>query len=179
MSQVSPGDDGTRQSPGSQARKGSPPKGTPAKRPPAKAAPKGRPPTGAAKGGPSTAGKGRPPTAGGAKGRAPKPNMRVTAPPPRRFSPSTLAFASIGIVVVIILVFVFAKVLGGSSTPSSKTSVLPPPVAASSQVLSEVTGVTPAEAATVGTGSGITPPSVLTGQPRLTSAGKPELLFIG
>jgi len=216
MSQVSPGDDGTRQSPGSQARKGSP-----AKRPPAKVTPKGDPVPGAAKGRPPTSGKtrnptggqnrpvtdqkgrpatpggakgrprtgggrptgsgggkGRPPTAGGAKGRTPRPNMQITAPPPRRFSPSTLAFVSIGLVVVIILVFVLVKVTSGGTTPS-KTAVLPPPTPASAQVVSDVTGVAPAVANTVGTGSGITAPSVVKGEPPLTDGGKPELLYIG
>ena len=206
MSQVSPGDDGTRQSPGSPARKGSP-----AKRPPAKVAPKGgpvpgdgkgrpptsgktrnptggqnrpvtdqkgRPPTGGGRPPGSGGGKGRPPGAGGAKGRTPRPHMQITAPPPRRFSPSTLAFASIGLVVVIILVFVVVKVTSGGNTPS-KTAVLPPPTPASAQVVSDVTGVTAAVANTVGIGSGVTAPQVLKGQPPLTDGGKPELLFIG
>ena len=193
MSQVSPGDDGTRQRPGSPARKGSP-----AKRPPAKAAVKAGPASGAAKrpptsgktrnptggqnrpagGGGGGGGKGRPPTSGGAKGRAPRPNMKITAAPPRRFSPSTMAFASIGLVVLIILVFVVVKVTAGPSTPS-KNSILPPPAPASAKVVSEVTGVTLAEANTVGIGTSVTPPQVLKNQPKLTSNGKPELLFIG
>ena len=165
MSQVSPGDDGTRQRPGPGARKGSP-----AKRPPAKTTPKGRPPTG---------GKGRPPTSGGAKGRAQRPNMQITAPPPRRFSPSTLAFVSIGLVVVIVLVFVAAKVLGGSNPAAPANGILPPPAPASAKVVSEVTGVTQAVADTVGIGSGVTAPQVLKSQPKLTANGKPELLYIG
>ena len=74
---------------------------------------KGRPP-----GGPG--GKGRPPTTtggGGGKGRGPRPTC-VTARPPRRFSPSTLAFASIAVVVVIVLVFVVIKVSSGTTSPS-------------------------------------------------------------
>ncbi len=168
MSQVSPGDDGTRQKPGSQARKGSP-----AKRPPAKAAPKATP-----KGRPPTSGKGRPPAAGGAKGRAPRPNMQITAPPPRRFSSSTLAFVSIGLVVVIVLVFVVVKVTGGSNPDASKNGLIPPPAPASAKVVSEVTGVSQSLADTVGIGSGVTPPQVLKGEPKLTDNGKPEALFI-
>ena len=41
--------------------------------------------------------------------------MQITAPPPRRFSPSTLAFVSIAVVVVIVLVFVVVKVTGSSA----------------------------------------------------------------
>jgi len=179
MSQVSPGDDGTRQKPGPGARKGSP-----AKRPPAKAAPKGRPPAGAAKTGapkgrPPTGGKGAPPKSGGAKGRAPRPNMQITAPPPRRFSPSTLAFVSIGLVVVIVLVFVVVKVTGGSNSAAPKNELLPPPAPASATVVSDVTGVSQSVADAVGIGSGVTAPQVVKGQPKLTADGKPEVLFIG
>jgi hypothetical protein len=55
--------------------------------------------------------------------------MKITAPPPRRFSPSTMAFVSIGVVVVIVLVFVFVKVLGSSPTAST-TRVIPAPTPA-------------------------------------------------
>jgi hypothetical protein len=104
--------------------------------------------------------------------------MKITAAPPRRFAPSTLAFASIGLVVVIILVFVVVKITSGSNTPS-QNSVLPAPTPASATVVSEVTGVTPAEANTVGIGTSVTPPQVLKNQPKLTDNGKPEMLFIG
>jgi hypothetical protein len=103
--------------------------------------------------------------------------MRITAPPPRRFSPSTLAFASIGVVVVIVLVFVIVKVTGGSA-PTNGTTV-PAPVPASAAVVAGVTNVSPTVEATVGLGQGVTPPSVLKNQPKLTSNGKPEMLFIG
>jgi hypothetical protein len=105
--------------------------------------------------------------------------MQITAAPPRRFSPSTLAFASVGLVVVIVLVFVVAKVLGGSSTPTPKSGLLPPPAPASAKVVSDVTGVSQAVANTIGIGSGVTAPQVLKGQPKLTDNGKPEVLFIG
>jgi hypothetical protein len=104
--------------------------------------------------------------------------MKITAPPPRRFSPSTLAFASIGVVVVIILVFVIVKVTG-SNKPSTSATTLAAPVAASSALVAQVTGVTPAVTDAVGLGTGITAPQVLTNQPKLTSNGKPEMLFIG
>jgi len=177
MSQVQPGDQGSGRRPGSPASKA-----TPAKRPPAKAAPKGRPPatTGAKGRPPGGGGKGRPPTAGGAKGRAPRQNMKITAPPPRRFSPSTMAFVSIGVVVVIVLVFVFVKVLGSSPTAST-TRVIPAPTPASASVVADVTGVSASVLNTVGTGHGVTAPSLLKGQPKLTSgaSGTPEMLYIG
>jgi hypothetical protein len=180
MSQVSPGDDGTRQSPGSPARKGSPAKRPPAKRPPTSG--KTRNPTGGQNrpGGGGGGGKGRPPVPGGAKGRAPRPNMKISAAPPRRFSPSTMAFASIGVVVLIILVFVVVKVT--SSNPSSNNGgkqLIASPVTAPAALVAQVTGVSPSVTATVGVGSGVTPPQVLKNQPKLTSNGKPEMLFIG
>ncbi len=185
MSQVQPGDRGSGRRPDPQARKASPAKG-----PPAKAAPKGRTPATASKGSTTTSkgrppggggggGKGRPPTSGGGKGRAPRQNMKITAPPPRRFSPSTLAFVSIGVVVVIILVFVVVKVAGSGSTPS-KTRVIPAPTPASASVVADVTGVPQSVSDAVGTGQGVNAPQVLKNQPKLTSAaGKPEMLYIG
>ncbi|HUY23670.1 MAG TPA: DUF929 family protein [Acidimicrobiales bacterium] len=161
MSQVKPPSQGSGQRPGPQARKPAP-----GKRPPAKTGPKGRP---------ATAGKGT--AGGGAKGRTGRPNKTISAPPPRRFSPSTLAFGAVGVVVVIVLVFVVVTVTGKKS-PSSSTSV-PPPTPASAAVLSEVTGVPASVASTVGTGQGVTAPQVLKNQPLLTSGGKPEVLFIG
>ena len=104
--------------------------------------------------------------------------MRITAPPPRRFSPSTLAFASIGLVVLIVLVFVIIKVTGGSTPPATGTAPAPP-VPASAAVVANVTGVPSTVQATVGLGQGVTAPSVLKSQPKLTSNGKPEMLFIG
>jgi hypothetical protein len=103
--------------------------------------------------------------------------MKITAPPPRRFAPSTLAFVSIALVVVIVLVFVVVKVTG-SNAPSTK-QLIPNPVAAPASLVSEVTGVSASVSSAVGLGSGISAPQVLTGQPPLTSGGKPEMLFIG
>jgi hypothetical protein len=105
--------------------------------------------------------------------------MKISAPPPRRFSPSTLAFVSIGIVVVIVLVFVVVKVTGTSSPKSNGKILIAAPAPASQSVVDQVTGVPTSVSNTVGTGSGVTPPQVLTGQPELTSNGKPEMLFIG
>ncbi len=184
MSQVSPGDDGSTRRTGAQARKGAPakgsaPQGSPAKRPPAKAVPKGRPPGGASKGRPPTDAKGRPQATAGAKGRAPKPNMKITAPPPRRFSPSTMAFVAIGVVVAIILVFVVVKLTSGS-TKASTTQLIPDPSPAAASLVSEVTSVPQSVFDAVGIGTGVTAPTVLKGQPPITPAStKPQLLFIG
>ena len=124
--------------------------------------------------------KGRPPDGGGAKGRAPRPNMQITAAPPRRFSPSTLAFASIGVVVVIVLVFVVVKVTGGRARRRPpRTARSPPPAAGLGDGRRRGHRRRPARRGTVGTGSGVTAPQVLKGQPTLTDGGKPEVLFIG
>ena len=170
MSQVTPGDR-SGQRPGTPPRKGAPPKR------PASNAAKGRQGAAPAKRGPAPGGKGRPP-GGGAKGRAPRQNTTITARPPRRFSPSTMAFGSIALVVVIVVVFVVIKVAGGGHTNNPAQS-MPSPVPASAQLVSAVTGVPSSVTNTVGIGSGVTPPTGLAGQPPLTSAGKPEVLFIG
>jgi hypothetical protein len=105
--------------------------------------------------------------------------MKITAPPPRRFSPSTLAFVSIAVVVVIVLVFVVVKVTGGS-TKASTTQLIPDPAPAAASLVASVTNVPQSVLNTVGTGTGVTAPQVLKNQPKLTPAGtKPELLFIG
>ena len=173
MSQVQPGGDRSGQRPGSPPRKGAPPK-----RPAAKAAPKGRQNGSAPKGRPPGGAKGgRPPTSG-AKGA--RQNTTISARPPRRFSPSTMAFGSIALVVVIVVVFVVIKVAGGSSKPSSTQDSLPAPVVASAALVSSVTGVPDSVINAVGIGgSSVNAPSTLSNQPPLTSGGKPEVLFIG
>jgi hypothetical protein len=105
--------------------------------------------------------------------------MKITAAPPRRFAPSTLAYVTIAVVVVIVVVFVVVKVSGGSNKAST-TQLIPNPVAASPSLVAEVTGVTPAVINAVGIGTGVSAPQPLAGQPALTSTGgKPEMLFIG
>jgi len=185
MSQITPGDQGSGQRPGSPPGKaGSTRKATPGRRPPAKAQPskaaaKGRPPGGGAGKGPA-GGRGGPPGKGPAGKAGARPNKAIASRPPRRFSPSTMAFAAVGVVVVIVLVFVIVKVTGGSSKPSGGTGVgAPQSVAASPSIVSDVTGVTPAVIDAVGTGQGVVPPTVPPTQPPLTSGGRPEVLFIG
>jgi len=179
MSQVAPGGK-SGQRPGSPAGRGQQGKRPPAPAPPKKRSPataagagKGRPP-----GGPG--GKGRPPSGpgGGAKGRGPRPNTVISARPPRRFSPSTMAFASIALVVVIVVVFVVVKISSGGSSPS-KNLVLALPSPASASLVAKVTGVPASVTDAVGVGSNVSAPSVVRGQKPLTANGKPEVLFIG
>jgi len=180
MSQVKPGG-GESGRPGNQPRKAAPTRRPAAKTPAAKTTAKGRPPTaGGAKGG-----SGRPP--GGPKGAgqrgpsgkgAARPNKTIAARPPQRFSPSTMAFVAVGLVVVIILVFVVIKITGGSSKNNTNTAA-PTLSPAPASLVGEVTGVPASIVNTVGTGSGVIAPTVLSGQPALTSGGHPEVLFIG
>ncbi|HTZ09096.1 MAG TPA: DUF929 family protein [Acidimicrobiales bacterium] len=85
---------------------------------------------------------------------------------------------AVGLVVVIVLVFVVVKIAGGNSksAPNSAAPVLTP---APASLVSEVTGVPSSVVNAVGTGSGVNPPTVVPGQPALTSGGHPEVLFIG
>jgi hypothetical protein len=101
---------------------------------------------------------------------------------PRRFTPSTMAFGTVGVVVAIVIALVAVSLTSGSpgagqrpgDTPPSNT---PPPAA----LLAEVTGVTPAVANAVGLPptSTVAPPTVKTGQPPLTIGGQPGAVFIG
>ena len=169
MSQVAPGGKSGQRSGSTTGR------GQQAKRPPAPAPAKRRTPASAA-----GAGKGRPPggPGGGAKGRGPRPNTVVSARPPRRFSPSTMAFASIALVVVIVVVFVVVKISSGTSSPS-KSLVLALPSPAPASLVAKVTTVPASVIDAVGVGSNVSAPSVLSGQKPLTANGKPEVLFIG
>jgi hypothetical protein len=91
-----------------------------------------------------------------------------------------MGFVAIGLVVVIVLVFVIVKVTGGNSTALPPGDASPTaPFPASASLVAQVTGVPTSVESAVGTGQGVSPPSVLTGQPPLTSGGKPEILFIG
>lgn len=135
---------------------------------------KTKPGTGSGAGKPGS-GKGRPPSGGqgAAKGRAGK---TISAPPPSRFSPSTMAFVAVGIVVVIILVFVVVKVVGSGSTSSTAGPTETP---ASASVVSALTGATTDMLNKVGIPSSVQVPKVAKDQPVLTIDGKPGVLFIG
>jgi hypothetical protein len=107
---------------------------------------------------------------------------------PRRFTPSTMAFGTVGVVVAIVIALVAVSLTskgpgGGRQVHSSPpiNSLAPVSVPASPTVLAEVTGVTPAVANAVGLPSTTTvaPPTVKTGQPPLTIRGLPGAVFIG
>ncbi len=175
MSSVQPGGKG----PGSQ-RSGGPARRQPAsaKRPPAQGQRQAqRQPGGGGKRPPGKPGSGGRPGAEG-KASAPRQNMRVTAAPPRRYSPSTIAFASIGVVVVVVVALVIVKVSTGGNKGNTSGQA-PTVTVATPQLVSEITSVPQSVIDSVGTGAGNTAPSVVSNQPPLTSGGKPEVLFIG
>jgi hypothetical protein len=122
-------------------------------------------------------------------GRSP----RVRTPgPPRRFSPTVVAFASVGVVAAVVLALVLVDVTSGSSgrripvagqttSPTGGNSLAPVSVPASASVVNAVTGVTTEVANAVGVPptSTVAPPSVQMGQPPLEIDGKPAAIFIG
>jgi hypothetical protein len=104
--------------------------------------------------------------------------MRVTSAPPRRFSPTTIAFVSVGVVVVIVLALVIVKVAGGGSNANNNATA-PTRSPAPASLVSQVTSVPDSTAAAVGLPSTVNPPTVVKNQPPLTANGKPQVLFIG
>jgi len=111
------------------------------------------------------------------------------AGPPRRFSPSTMALASVGVVVALVVALVVVDATSGD--PGAKLPVgrqpmaggVPGPVDVPTpvSVLDAVTGVTPQVANAVGVPptSVVAPPTVQTGQPALVIGGRPGAVFIG
>ena len=94
----------------------------------------------------------------------------------RRRNQKWLGFGSIAIVIVIVAGFILAKVTGVGSSPSSVSPAAGTPVAAAlTRKLTSVSLSTLAAAPTVGLQA--SPQSIA--DPRLTAAGKPELLFVG
>jgi Domain of unknown function (DUF929) len=122
-----------------------------------------------------------PPAADAPRGPAPGP-----APPgdpgaaTRRPATSLLTWGTVVLVLVIVIVLVVIKVTG---TPSTSTPPgAPSPTPAPASVVKAVTGIPGAVYDAVGVKSsdvGLTPPSLLHGQPPLTRDGKPELVFVG
>ena len=86
----------------------------------------------------------------------------------------SLVIGSAVAVVAIVVAFVIIK----NTTGSSSAGAVPTGAAASS-VITDVTNVPASTLAAVGKGTISTPPSKLPGQPALTSAGKPEIVYIG
>jgi hypothetical protein len=118
---------------------------------------------------------------GSGGGKKPPGAYRPGAGPPQRFSPSTLAFAAVAVVVVIIVGFVIFKVTDNKK-PSATPGISAPTVTpAPASLVSEVTGVSNSVISKVGLPSQdmVAPPTYKAGQPPLTIAGKPGAVFIG
>jgi hypothetical protein len=86
----------------------------------------------------------------------------------------SLVAGSIVAVVAIVVTFVIIK----NTTGSSGAGALPTGTALST-IVSDVTNVPASTLAAVGKGTIATPPPALPGQPALTSAGKPEIVYVG
>ncbi|MHB8593757.1 MAG: DUF929 family protein [Acidimicrobiales bacterium] len=114
---------------------------------------------------------------GGPKGAGRRPSTPVAAKAPGRFSPSTIAFASIAVVVVIVVALVVIKVTGGSTTSATGSGPVTTPAPAA--LVSQVTDLRSSVAQSVGLPSSVTAPTVAKGQQPLTIGGKPGALFIG
>jgi len=154
------GGKGSGQGPGSASGKtgsGPKPQGKPGAKG-AKAAAQGKP--------------GNPPGTG-PKGKSGK---TISAQAPSRFSPSTMAFVAVGLVVVIILVFVVVKVTSGGTSSNTASPTESP---ASASVVSAVTTASTNLMNQVGAPSGVAAPKVTKNQAVLMVDGKPLVLFIG
>jgi Domain of unknown function (DUF929) len=122
---------------------------------------------------------------GGAKGgNTPRPGGRPAAPTPRssRISPTLMAWGAVGLVIVVVVVLVAVRLGGGGSTNNANatfTAVTPAPAG----VVHDVTNIPMSVYNTVGinsTGTPVSPPTVLKGQPPLTIDGKsPSMLYYG
>jgi hypothetical protein len=119
--------------------------------------------------------------AGGGGGKKPPGAYRPGAGPPQRFSPSTLAFIAVAVVVVIIVGFVIFKVTDNKK-PSATSGITAPAVTpAPASLVNEVTSVPASVMTKVGLPSQdlVAPPTYKAGQPPLTISGKPGAVFIG
>lgn len=118
--------------------------------------------------GPGKGGGGRGPRPGASPGRA-----------PRRFSPATVGFVAVAVVVLVVVVLVVVKVTGGSSNTNSSNTAAVKPTPAPASLVHQVTSVPDSVLQSVGVPSSVPPPKLAKGQPALTAAGKPQVLFIG
>jgi hypothetical protein len=122
----------------------------------------------------------------------PRPAGLRTPAAPRRFSATTMAFGSVGVVVAVVIALVVADVTSGGSggklpvggqppTTSGTGTLAPVRVPAPVALVNAVTGVTAQVANAVGLPptSSVSPPTVRTGQPPLADGGKPAAVFIG
>jgi hypothetical protein len=173
----SPGDKRPGGSPGDKRPGGSPGGGRPSapRRPPS-----AKPGSGGAGRGPQRpagAGPAGKASAKGASGR--RVGTPVSAGPPRRMTLANAAYAVIALVVVVVVALVVVKVTGGGS--GSGNSLAPKVTPAPASVVAAVTGIPTSVENAVGVppSSLVVAPRLAKNQPVLTSAGKPEVLFIG
>ncbi len=98
----------------------------------------------------------------------------------RRPATSLLTWGTVALVLVIVIVLVVIKVTGSPAPPTPSAAVVP--TQAAPAVVKAVTSIPESVYDAVGVTSSdatLTPPTLLHGQPRLTSGGKPELVFVG
>lgn len=87
-----------------------------------------------------------------------------------------LAGTAVGVVIVVVVVFVALNLTKKKNSANASSL---PTGAALSKIISQVTNVPPSTLDAVGAGTVQQPPTPLSGQPPLTSGGKPEMLYIG
>jgi thiol-disulfide isomerase/thioredoxin len=90
-----------------------------------------------------------------------------------------LAGGSVLVVLAVVIVLIVVKSLGGSSTPAAATSGHTASAADTAAVTNAITSVPASTLNEVGAGSGVSKLTPTSGQPLLTSGGKPELLYVG
>ncbi len=98
----------------------------------------------------------------------------------RRPAASLLTWGTAALVLVIVVVLVVIKVTGAPASSTPAAVQIPTPAAPA--VVKAVTTIPGSVYDTVGVTSSdaaLTPPTLLHGQPRLTSNGKPEVVFVG
>lgn len=88
-----------------------------------------------------------------------------------------LASGSVLAVLVIVIVFIVVKSTGGGSPASASTKSAS--AATTTKVVNEITNVPAATLDAVGAGSGVSKLTPTSGQPALTSGGKPEIVYMG
>jgi Domain of unknown function (DUF929) len=116
-------------------------------------------------------------------GNTPRPGARPASPAPRssRFSPMLMAWSAVGLVIVVVVVLVIVRISGSSPNPVNATFTAVTPAPAS--VVHDVTNIPASVYNKVGitsTGTPVSPPTVLNGQPPLTLDGKsPSMLYYG
>jgi len=89
-----------------------------------------------------------------------------------------LAGGSIVAVIAVVVAFVLASSNGGSSSPAPGSTAAAPTGGDAASVVGQLTSVPASALDQVGTGTTAANPTSITG-PALTSAGKPEVLYIG